>query len=38
MMEGKTIAITRSKEDSEEFIQLASKDNAKPIPSPQLNL
>ena len=38
MIEGKTIAITRSKEDSEEFIQLMSKDNAKPIPLPTIEL
>jgi len=38
MIEGKTIAITRSKEDSEEFIQLVSKDNAKPIPLPTIEL
>ncbi len=38
MIEGKTIAITRSKEDSEEFIQLMSKDNAKPLPLPTIEL
>ena len=38
MLEGKTIAITRSPEDSEEFIQLMSKDNAKPIPLPTIEL
>ena len=38
MIEGKTIAITRSKEDSEEFIQLVSKDNAIPIPLPTIEL
>ena len=38
MIEGKTIAITRSKEDSEEFIQLMNNDNAKPIPLPTIEL
>ncbi len=38
MMEGKTIAITRSKEDSQEFIQLMNQDNAKPIPLPTIEL
>jgi len=38
MIDGKTIAITRSKEDSEEFTQLMSKDNAKPIPLPTIEL
>jgi len=38
MIEGKTIAITRSKEDSEEFIQLMSNDNAIPIPLPTIEL
>jgi len=38
MIEGKTIAITRSEEDSEEFIQLATKDNAKPMPLPTIEL
>lgn len=38
MMEGKTIAITRSKEDSEEFIQLMNQDKAKPIPLPTIEL
>ncbi len=37
-MEGKTIAITRSKEDSQEFIQLMNQDNAKPIPLPTIEL
>lgn len=37
-MEGKTIAITRSKEDSEEFIQLMNQDKAKPIPLPTIEL
>ncbi len=38
MLEGKTIAITRSKEDSSEFIDLATKNNAKPIPLPTIEL
>jgi len=38
MMEGKTIAITRSEEDSEEFIELVSKENARPIPLPTIRL
>lgn len=38
MIQGKTIAITRTKDDSEEFIQLASKENAIPIPLPTIEL
>lgn len=38
MLQGKTIAITRSKEDSQEFIELMSKDGAKPLPLPTLEL
>ena len=38
MLEGKTIAITRSKEDASEFIDLAKKNNAKPIPLPTIEL
>ena len=38
MLEGKTIAITRSKEDSEEFIQLMTKDQAKAITLPTIEL
>ena len=38
MIDGKTIAITRSKEDSEEFIELVSKENAKPITLPTIEL
>ncbi|HXV38671.1 MAG TPA: uroporphyrinogen-III synthase [Nitrosopumilaceae archaeon] len=38
MMAGKTIAITRSKEDSEEFIHLITTENAKPIPLPTIEL
>lgn len=38
MISGKTIAITRSREDSEEFIDLATKENAIPIPLPTIEL
>jgi len=38
MLEGKIIAITRSKEDSSEFIDLATKNNAKPLPLPTIEL
>ena len=38
IMEGKTIAITRSEEDSEEFIELVSKENARPISLPTIQL
>ena len=38
MMKGKTIAITRSEEDSEEFIELVSHENARPIPLPTIEL
>ena len=38
MIEGKTIAITRSEEDSAEFIQLVTNDNARPIPLPTIEL
>ena len=38
MLEGKTIAITRSKEDAEEFIKLAHKNNVKPLPLPTIEL
>ncbi|HSA98750.1 MAG TPA: uroporphyrinogen-III synthase [Candidatus Nitrosotenuis sp.] len=38
MIQGKTIAITRTKEDSEEFIRLASKENAIPISLPTIEL
>ena len=37
-MDGKTIAITRSKEDASEFIDLAQKNNATPIPLPTIEL
>ncbi len=38
MISGKTIAITRSKEDSREFIELATKENAIPMPLPTIEL
>ena len=38
MIDGKTIAITRSKEDAEEFVELVTKENAKPMPLPTLEL
>lgn len=38
MLDGKTIAITRSPDDSSEFIELAEKNNAKPIPLPTIEL
>jgi uroporphyrinogen-III synthase len=38
MLEGKIIAITRSKEDSSEFIDLAAKNNARPLPLPTIEL
>lgn len=38
MIQGKTIAITRTREDSEEFIRLASKENVIPIPLPTIEL
>ena len=38
MMKGKTIAITRSEEDSEEFIELVSHEDARPIPLPTIEL
>jgi len=37
-MEGKTIAITRSEEDSEEFAELVSNENAIPIALPTIEL
>lgn len=37
-MEGKTIAITRSKEDAAEFIELAKTHRATPIPLPTIEL
>ena len=38
MVEGKTIAITRSKEDAAEFIELAKTHRATPIPLPTIEL
>ena len=38
MMQGKTIAITRSEEDSEEFVDLVSNEKATPIPLPTIEL
>ena len=38
MLDGKTIAITRSQDDATEFIELAQKHNAKSIPLPTIEL
>lgn len=38
LLDGKTIAITRSKDDAVEFIELAKKDNVQPIPLPTIEL
>ncbi len=38
MIRGKTIAITRSMDDAQEFIELASKENAIPLPIPTIEL
>ena len=38
MLDGKTIAITRLKDDSSEFIQLAEQNKATPIPLPTIEL
>ncbi len=38
LISGKTIAITRSKEDSREFIELVTKENAIPMPIPTIEL
>ena len=38
MIDGKTIAITRSKDDSEEFIELVEKQNANPLTLPTIEL
>ena len=38
MIDGKTIAITRSKDDAEEFIELVTKENSKPITLPTIEL
>lgn len=38
MLDGKTIAITRSKDDASEFVALAEQNNANPIPLPTIEL
>ena len=38
MLDGKTIAITRSNDDAAEFIELAQKNNAKPMALPTIEL
>ena len=38
MIEGKNIAITRSKDDSKEFIDLMSTENANVLPLPTIEL
>lgn len=38
MLDGKTIAITRSRDDAAEFISLAEQNNAIPIPLPTIEL
>ena len=38
MLDGKTIAITRSKDDATEFIALAQQNEATPIPLPTIEL
>jgi uroporphyrinogen-III synthase len=38
MLDGKTIAITRSKDDASEFTTLAEQNNAIPIPLPTIEL
>ena len=38
MLDGKTIAITRSKDDASEFISLARTNNATPVPLPTIEL
>lgn len=38
MLEGKVIAITRSKDDSSEFVDLVTKNNARPISLPTIEL
>lgn len=38
MISGKTIAITRSREDAKEFIELAAKENVTPISLPTIEL
>ena len=38
MIDGKTVAITRSKDDAEEFVELVLKQNANPITLPTIEL
>ena len=38
MLEGKVIAITRSKDDSSEFVDLVTQNNARPISLPTIEL
>ena len=38
MLDGKTVAITRSKDDATEFIALAEQNGATPIPLPTIEL
>ena len=38
MIEGKTIAITRSKDDSQEFIDLITKEKGNVLPLPTIEL
>tara|TARA_B100001013_G_scaffold335408_1_gene253837 strand:- start:220 stop:1020 length:801 start_codon:yes stop_codon:yes gene_type:complete len=38
MIDGKTIAITRSKDDSEEFIELVKQQNGNPVTLPTIEL
>ena len=38
MLDGKTIAITRSQDDAAEFISLAEQNNATPIALPTIEL
>ena len=38
MIEGKTIAITRSKDDSQEFIDLITKEKGNALPLPTIEL
>jgi len=38
MLDGKTIAITRSKDDAAEFISLAEQNHANPLPLPTIEL
>ena len=38
MIQGKNIAITRSKDDSQEFIDLITKEKGNPFPLPTIEL